>query len=68
MGIEGEKFGSEYLLPDLGPGFLVFLEGIDFHPALEDRHGIDPVASVDEFLKHVGEGGLTEATGFMKTS
>lgn len=51
---------------DLDPGFLVFLKGIDFHPAFEDRNGVRRVASVDEFLDHVSERGLDEAAGFVE--
>jgi hypothetical protein len=55
------------LLANLGPGFLVLLEGVDFHPTFKDRHGIDHVSTVDEFLHHVGERGFAETPRFVKT-
>src|SRR5581483_1064299 len=54
------------LLPDLRPGFLVLLEGIHFHPTLEDGNAIDRVAGVDEFLNQVGERSFEEAAGFVE--
>ena len=54
------------LLPYFGPGFLIFLERIDFHPAFENRHRIDPVPSIDQFLDEVGEARLAEAAGLME--
>ena len=54
------------LLPDLSPGFLVLLEGIDFHPTLEDRHCLDAVAPVNQLLKQIRDGGLGETCGFVE--
>ena len=45
-----------------GPGFLILLEGIDFHPAFEDRHGIDVVSLVNQFLDEIREGRLLLAS------
>ena len=57
---------ENYLLPDLGPGLLVLLEGIDFHPAFEDWHGVNTMATVDEFLDHIGKGGFADTRCFVK--
>ena len=43
----------EGLLPQAGPGFLIFLEGIDFHPPFVDRHGLDGHSGIDEFLHEI---------------
>src|SRR6476620_12607649 len=54
------------LVADLGPGLLVFLERINFHPTLENRHGVDAVSLIDQFLDQVGKGRLADAAGFVK--
>ena len=50
----------------LAQAVLIFLEGIDFHPTFENRHGVDAVSLVDQFLEQVGKGRLADAAGFVK--
>jgi hypothetical protein len=45
------------LLANLGPGFLVFLEGIHVHPAFENLRAVHGMAVVDQLLDDVREDG-----------
>jgi hypothetical protein len=54
-GEEKPPYDEEELLSYLGPGFLVFFEGIDLHPPFKNRYGLDAMTLVDQFLQHVGE-------------
>ena len=43
------------LLSQASPGFLVFLERIDLHPAFIDGDGLDGDPGIDQFLNKIGQ-------------
>lgn len=60
-GEEKPPYDEDELLSYLGPGFLVFFEGINLHPPFKNRYGLDAMTLVDQFLQHVGKRSLGKA-------